>query len=115
MSKFLKKSHEKIIITILILFHGLLLCSQDNKFAKEINEQGWMTFIISLGNGYEELFKSVHSKDVARVVQDNGEIFGYDHYFKKTHESLKAKWTICKKNIELRFTQRISSGIKPLK
>jgi hypothetical protein len=47
-----------------------------------------------------------------RVIQDDGEIFGYGHYFKKIPDSLKAKWAIWKKNIELRFTQRISSEDK---
>jgi hypothetical protein len=53
----LKKSHEKDIIAMLILFPGLLLWSQDNTFTKEINEQVWMAFIRSFGNGDEELFK----------------------------------------------------------
>lgn len=112
MSNFEKKVMKKIIIATLILFPGLILWSQDNKFTKEINEQVWMTFIRSFGNGDDELFKSVHSKDIVRVIQDNGEIFGYDHYFKKIPDSLKAKWSNWKKNIELRFTQRISSEDK---
>jgi hypothetical protein len=74
---------KKLIIVALILFPGLMLRGQDNKFTKEINEQVWRTFISSFGKGDEELFKSVHSKDVVRVIQDNGEIFGYDHYLKK--------------------------------
>ena len=89
-----------------------MLLSQDHKFTKEINEQVWMTFIRSFGSGEEELFKSVHSKDVVRVIQDAGQVFGYDHYFKKTPGSLKAKWALWKKNIELRFTPRISSEDK---
>ena len=38
--------------------------------------------------------------------------FGYDQYFKKIPDSLKAKWVNWKKNIELGFTQRISSEDK---
>ena len=64
-----------------ILFPGFRLLDQDSKITKEINEQVWMTFIKSFGGGDEEQFKSVHSKDVVRVVQDDGEIFGYDRYF----------------------------------
>ena len=56
--------------------------------------------------------KSVHSKDVVRVIQEDGQIFGYDQYFKKIPDSLIAKWANWKKNIELRFTQRISSEDK---
>ena len=100
-----------MIIATLILFPGLMLLSQDHKFTKEINEQVWMTFIRSFGSG-EEQFKSVHSKDVVRVIRNDREIFGYDHYFKKIPDSLKTKWALWKKNIELRFTQRISSEDK---
>jgi len=103
---------KKIIIATLFLFPGHMLWSQDNKFTKEINEQVWMTFISSFGNSDEELFKSVHSKDVVRVIQDDSEIFGYDHYFKKIPDSLKAKWAIWKKSLELHFTQQISSEDK---
>ena len=103
---------KKIIITTLILFPGFVLFSQDNKITKEINEQVWVPFIRSFGNGDEELFKSVHSKDVVRVIQDDREILGYDHYFKKIPDSLRAKWANWKKTIELRFTQRISSEDK---
>ncbi len=103
---------KTLFILMLILFPGLMLFGQDNKITKEINEQVWMPFIKSFGNGDEELFKSVHSKDVIRVIQDNGEIFGYNHYFKKIPDSVKAKWASWKKNIELRFTQRISGDDK---
>ena len=103
---------KKIMIAMLILFPGFMLFGQDKKITKEINEQVWMKFIRSFGNGDEELFKSVHSKDVVRVIQDEEQIFGYDHYFKKIPDSIKAKWSSWKKNIELRFTQRISSEDK---
>jgi hypothetical protein len=53
-----------------------------------------------------------YNENGLRVIQDDGEIFGYDHYFKKIPDRLKAKWANWKKNIELRFTQRISSKDK---
>ena len=103
---------KKIILTTLILFPGFMLLGQDTKITKEINEQVWMPFIRSFGNGDEEQFKSVHSRDVVRVIQDEGQIFGYDQYFKKIPDSLKAKWASWKKNIELRFTRRVSGEDK---
>ncbi|HEU4861894.1 MAG TPA: nuclear transport factor 2 family protein [Chitinophagaceae bacterium] len=103
---------KKIILATLILFPGFILLGQDPKITREINEQVWMIFIRSFGNGDEEQFKSVHSRDVVRVIQDDGQIFGYDEYFKKIPDSLRAKWANWKKNIELRFTQRISSDDK---
>ena len=101
-----------MILATLILFPGFILLGQDTNITKEINEQVWMTFIRSYGNGDQEQFKSVHSKDVVRVIRDDGQIIGYDQYFKKIPDSLKAKWVNWKKNIELRFTQRISSEDK---
>lgn len=103
---------KKIILATLILFPGFILWGQDTKITKEINEQVWMIFIRSFRNGDEEQFKSVHSRDVVRVIQDEGQIFGYDEYFKKIPDSLRVKWVNWKKNIELRFTQRISSDDK---
>ena len=100
---------KKIIMTTLILFHGLLLYSQNNKITKEINEQVWKIFIQSFSNGDDVLFRSVHSKDVVRVLQDDGQIQDYDLYFKKIPDSVKAEWGNWKKSIDLRFTQRISN------
>ena len=103
---------KKIIVITFILFPGFFVFAQDNTITREINEQVWTTFIRSFGSSDEDLFRSVHSKDVVRVIQDDGEIFGYDQYFRKIPDSLKAKWANWKKSIELRFTQRISGEDK---
>ena len=71
-----------------------LLASPDSNslaVAKEINEQAWMTFIRFFRNGDAEQFKSVHSRDAVRVIQDDGQIFSYDQYFKKITDSYGAK------------------------
>lgn len=88
---------------------SLCLFGQDAKTIKDINEQVWRPFIKGFSNGDEELFKSVHSKDIARVEQDSKRILNYDKYFAKIPDSIKAKWSDWKKNIELRFVQRIAS------
>ena len=74
-----------------------------------------MTFIRSFGSGEEELFKSVHSKDVVRVIQDAGHVFGYDHHFKKTPESLKAKWPFGKRTLNSDLPRGSPARIRPLK
>ena len=110
---FLKKMlMKKIPITIFILFFVVMLFAQSSKNTKEINEQVWLPFIKAFGNGDDELFQSVHSKDVIRVMQDNKEIIGHDKYFKKVPDSIKAKWKDWKKSIEMRFIQRIASDDK---
>jgi ketosteroid isomerase-like protein len=103
---------KRIVIATLILLQGFWLFSQDNKITKEINEQVWTIFIRSVAGGEDELFKSVHSKDAVRVIQDERQILGYEQYFQKIPDSLKAKWAHWKRTIELRFTQRISSEDK---
>ena len=54
----------------------------------------------------------MHSKEVIRVERDANHIFGFDQYFKKVPDSVKAKWVKQKKNIELRFIQRIAANDK---
>lgn len=96
------------MITLLVLFPGLILFSQNNA-TKEINEQVWLPFIKGFTTENDELFRSVHSKDIVRVSQDQNELLNYDRYFKKVPDSVRAKWAVWKKNIELRFIQRISA------
>ena len=86
--------------------------SQQGSLQKEINDQVWRPFITAFNNHDDEAFSAVHSKDVIRVLQDQNQVFGYDEYFKKIPDSEKAKWKDWKRNIELRFLQRIASNDK---
>ena len=103
---------KQIILLLYMIFIGLTTNAQENVLTNEINAQVWRPFIRAFGNGDDELFKSVHSKEVIRVMQDDKQIIGYDKYFKKVPDSIKAKWGDWKKSIELRFTQRIASDDK---
>lgn len=100
---------KKILGLLLLICCTLMLFAQNNKNTQEINDQVWLPFIKAFANGDDELFKSVHSKEVIRVMQDDGAILDYQQYFKKIPDSIKAKWSKWKKDIELRFTQRINS------
>jgi ketosteroid isomerase-like protein len=95
-------------IAMFLLFCNLAF-SQMDSLQKEINEQVWKPFIKAFNNNDDEAFRAVHSKDVIRVIQDNNQIMGYDQYFQKIPDSIKTKWGNWKKNIELRFLQRIAS------
>jgi ketosteroid isomerase-like protein len=95
-------------IAMFLLFCNLAF-SQMDSLQKEINEQVWKPFIKAFNNNDDEAFRAVHSKDVIRVIQDNNQIMGYDQYFQKIPDSIKTKWRNWKKNIELRFLQRIAS------
>lgn len=103
---------KRIRILILLLCSGFILVAQNNKNTKEINEQVWHPFIKAFANGDDKLFKSVHSIEVIRVMQDDRAILDYEQYFKKIPDSIKAKWSNWKKDIELRFIQRIASDDK---
>lgn len=102
---------KKIITSITFLVTVCYLFSQENKL-KEINEQVWKPFIKGFSTGDDDLFRSVHSRNVARIEQDSKKILSYDDYFRKVPDSIKVKWSDWKKNIELRFTQRIVSDEK---
>jgi hypothetical protein len=97
---------------LLVFFAYQQVEAQQKEMVKEINEQVWKPFIRSFTIGDDEGFKAVHSKEVIRVLQDAKDIFGYDRYFQKQPDSLKAKWGNWKKDIELRFIQRIAGNDK---
>jgi len=103
---------KRTFVITIIIFSAILVAGQQKKTIQEINDQVWIPFIKSFGSGDDETFRSVHSKDIIRVMQDDNEIIGYDKYFKKMPDSIKAKWSEWKKNIELRFTQRIAGDDK---
>src|SRR6202035_3922557 len=98
------------LISAVILFQDLK--AQDDSLQKQINDQVWKPFIKSFNSGDEEGFKAVHSMDMIRVIQDDQQIFGYERYFQKSPDSLRVKWGEWKKEIELRFLQRIAANGK---
>ena len=97
------------ITFLIVLLSFQFLSAQSDSLQKQINEQVWKPFISSFNRGDDEGFKDVHSKDIIRVSQDSKQILGYDEYFKKIPDSIKATWGKWKKNIELRFIQRIAA------
>ena len=98
------------VCLFLLLWHFSF--SQSNSLQKEINEQVWKPFIKAIINDDNEKLSAVHSKEVTRVIQDDNQILGYNEYFKKIPDSIKAKWKDWKRDIELRFLQRIASADK---
>ncbi len=96
----------------LLLLIGHFSFSQSDSLQKEINEQVWKPFIKAIISDNNEKLSAVHSKEVTRVIQDDNQILGYNEYFKKIPDSIKAKWKDWKRDIELRFLQRIASAEK---
>ena len=103
---------KRTLWAFLYLFAGVTALSQQNVLQIEINDQVWKPFIKAFNNNDDEAFSAVHSKEVTRVLQDENKVFGYNEYFRKVPDSLKTKWKDWKKNIELRFLQRIAGTDK---
>lgn len=103
---------QRISSIILLLTCCIPAFSQPDSLQKQINEQVWKPFIKAINSGDNDALSVVHSKEVARVMQDDGKIIGYSEYFKKIPDSIKAKCGDWKSNIELRFLQRIASADK---
>ncbi len=104
-------------LCIICLFSFLILrgtssFAQADSLQWQINEQVWKPFIKSFNSDDNGGFKAVHSKDLIRVNQDDNQVTGYEQYFKPVPDSSKAKWGKWKKNIQLRFIQRIAGNDK---
>ena len=102
----------KVAGTVVFVFSFLSAFSQVENLQREINAQVWKPFIEAFNSSNDQAFSAVHSKEVIRVLQDDNRLMEYEQYFRKVPDSLKAKWKDWKKNIELRFIQRIASNDK---
>jgi ketosteroid isomerase-like protein len=107
-----RKIMKQFALSLFALLFLFNYCLCQSNFRGEINEQVWKPFTRSFNSGDEEGFKAVHSMEIIRVIRDDNSILGYDEYLKKQPDSIKAKWAGWKKNIELRFVQRIASNDK---
>jgi ketosteroid isomerase-like protein len=85
--------------------------AQSDSLQKQINNDVWKPFISAFNNLDTDGFMSVHSKDMTRVIQDNNMIFGYEKYYQENKASdERSRQNKSKRNIELRFVQRIAGN-----
>ncbi len=98
------------LISAAILFQDLK--AQGDSLQKQSNDQVCKPFIKSFNSGDEKGIKAVHSRDMIRVILDDQQIFGYERYFQKSPDSVRVKCENWKKEIELRFLQRIAANGK---
>jgi hypothetical protein len=98
----------------LIFFFSFLVTTsvsaQTDSLQQQINQQVWKPFIKSFNDRDDAGFAAVHSKEVTRVIQDDNRIQGFDQYFQKVPDSIRARWSKWNRKIELRFVQRIASN-----
>jgi len=84
--------------------------AQKDSLQIEINEQVWKPFIKAFNQADTDAFMAVHSKELHRVLQDSKVIQSYaDYYLSNKRGDERAKQNNRKRNLELRFTQRIAS------
>jgi ketosteroid isomerase-like protein len=102
---------HRIILTTISFFVLHALSAQSDSLQKQINEQVWKPFIKSFTEMDTDGFMAVHSKNMSRVEQDGKRIYGFDKYYadSKTGNE-RSKTSGRKRNIELRFIQRIAAS-----
>ncbi len=100
------------LLSALIVACSVTSPAQSNNHQADINAQVWKPFIKFFSSRDQKGLASVHSKDVARVVQDDGRILNASEYFKEPSDAQKARNTDRTLAIELRFIQRIASDDK---
>lgn len=96
---------------ILYCFFAVSVNAQKDSLQKEINEQVWKPFIKAFSQADTDVFMTVHSKDMTRVLQDSKIVRNYDEYYLQNKRGdERAKQGNRKRNIELRFIQRIAGN-----
>jgi ketosteroid isomerase-like protein len=95
---------------MVIAFIGFVSSSLAQTEQREINEQIWKSFIASFNSYQTEAFMALHSKDVVRSPRDSKKVYGWDEYFQnQKNGDGKSMQAGRKRNIELRFTERMAS------
>lgn len=93
---------------VLLLFVCHLLGGQDRQ--KEINDQVWKPFIKTFAENDTEGFMALHSKDLVRSARESNTVLNWEQYFSNSKKSQERdKSSNRKRNIDLRFTERIVS------
>jgi len=99
---------KKLSLVFTIIIASVSVYSQSDSLQIEINQQVWKPFIQSFNERDDKTFRSVHSKDLIRVSQDQNKVSGLDEYIPDPSLSSK-KNNSSPRKIELRFLQRIAS------
>lgn len=93
---------------------SFLTCCVLNGFAQniqqEINDQVWKPFIQTFNDRDTKGFMALHSKDAVRSPRDAKAIWNWNEYYQNQERGdLRGKSSGSKRQLELRFTERIAS------
>ena len=99
----------KILLLLTLSLLVITLPAQDNQ--REINDQVWKPFIQTFSDHDTQGFMAIHSKDVIRSARDSKSVWNWNQYYQNQLKGdERAKANNSKRELELRFTERISDG-----
>lgn len=93
-----------------MLFTCLIYGVKGQSFQDEINTQVWKPFILTYNNRDTDGFMAVHSKDVVRSPRDSKMLLNWDEYYRRQKQGDSQETAGAKKQLELRFTERIANN-----
>ena len=99
---------KTLLLSTLCLF-TITLFAQHNQ--RDINDQVWKPFIKTFNEHDTQGFMAIHSKDVVRSSRDSKSVWTWDQYYQNQLKGdERAKTNNAKRELELRFTERLSDG-----
>ena len=81
-----------LLCAMVFMILPFFLSAQKDSLQREINQQVWKPFISAFNSKDNTIMKSIHSRDLCRVIKDNNQIIGFDEYFKPIPDSTRSKW-----------------------
>jgi ketosteroid isomerase-like protein len=104
---------KKIPLILLLSCYAISAFTQNVQ--QEINEQVWKPFIQAFNDRDTKSFMAVHSKDVVRSPRDSKVIWDWNEYYKQMERGDQSeKVSQSKRQLELRFTERIAGKDKAI-
>lgn len=104
------KSLKAFLISFITILSINGFAQKADSLQLEINKQVWEPLIQATREGNGGMMKALHSKDLLRVMKDNYRIMSYEEYFAPLPDSIKVSWSAWKRQIEIRFLQRIATN-----
>ena len=102
-------------ILLIILFTCVRLYVTGQRVQQAINDQVWKPFKTTYDNRDTDGFLALHSKDVVRSPRDAKMVLNWNEYYEQQKQGDdQGKATGSKRQIELRFTERIANDNQAL-
>lgn len=104
----LSKQHTRWYCLIFLISISSAASAQHEK---EINDQIWKPFIASFNEFDTDKFMALHSKELVRSSRDSKTVLNWDQYYQEQQQGdIRSKTEQRKRQLELRFIERISNA-----